>query len=85
MTPEFEGPIVPSSNVKDLGIYLDNNLSYRTNINEISKKVKKRVGWILRAFKSREKDFIRFVWKTYVLPLWITAAKSGLLGMEDYF
>ena len=58
MTPNAEGPIIPSISVKDLGIYIDDDFTYKSHINETCKKVKKRIGWILRAFKSREKDEI---------------------------
>ena len=48
MTPEAGGPIIPSNTVKDLGIYIDDDFTYKSHINEICKKVKKRIGWILR-------------------------------------
>ena len=85
MTPEAGGPIIPSNTVKDLGIYIDDDFTYKSHINEICKKVKKRIGWILRAFKTRDKDFMRHVWRVYILPiidycsqLW-TPRNSGLL------
>ena len=50
-SPNYDNPIIPSSNVKDLGVYIDSDFSYRTHVDEVCKKVKKRVGWILRTFK----------------------------------
>jgi len=69
MTPNAEGPIIPSNSVKDLGIYIDDDFTYKSHINETCKKVKKRIGWILRAFNSRDKDFMRHVWRVYILPI----------------
>ena len=69
MTPDSGDPIIPTDSVKDLGVYIDNEFTYSTHVSEVCKKVKKRIGWILRTFQCREVDFMKHVWKVYILPI----------------
>ena len=64
-----EDPIVPDEEVRDLGVMMNNKGNYSNHINYLCKKVKKQIGWILRSFKSRSVQFLRFVWRTYIGPI----------------
>ena len=66
--PNYESPIIPSHSVKDLGVYIDSDFSYRTQVDEICKKIRKKVGWILRTFKCRDAMFMKHIWKVYIIP-----------------
>ena len=48
--------ISPSNYVKDLGIYIDNNLDWGFHYNIISKKAKQLSSWILNTFYTRDKS-----------------------------
>ena len=67
-SPGWENPIIPSDSVKDLGVHIDNDFSYKTQVEEVCLKVKKKVGWILRTFRNRDPDFMKFIWKVYIIP-----------------
>ena len=69
MAPECCEPIYPSNEVKDLGVFIDTDISYKAHVNEICKKVKKWIGWILRSFKCRKLKFIKHIWKMYIMPI----------------
>ena len=63
---DCEDIIIPDEDVRDLGIIMNNKGNYSSHIDYTYKKVKSRMGWILRSFNNRSIDFIRFLWKTYV-------------------
>ena len=69
MSVDCEEPIVPDENVRDLGVIINHNGNYNDHINHIVKKVKQRIGWIMRSFNCRSIEFMRFVWRTYIIPI----------------
>ena len=82
--------ILPDDEVRDLGVMMNNKGDYSTHINFVYKKVKSRMAWILRSFNNRNIDFMKFVWKTYLLPiidycsqLYSPSSGSGLLKLEN--
>ena len=49
--------IPPSTWVRDLGVYVDNELNWDHHIFTITKKAKQISGWVLSVFYSREKNY----------------------------
>ena len=41
---------------------------FNDHIENICVSVKQRVGWLLRQFKDRSVEFMRFLWRTFLLP-----------------
>ena len=68
-SPDLESPIEDKDIVKDLGIYLSSDGLFNNHIKEIVKKVRKRCGWIHRAFNMNNVTFRRFLWRTYVIGI----------------
>ena len=62
-------PILPTDEVRDLGIMMNNCGDYSNQVEYICKKVNKKIGWILRNFNNRKVDFMRFLWKVYITPV----------------
>ena len=60
--------IEKSSDVKDLGVTVSENLSFDTHINNISKGAKRHAGWVLRIIRARDVDTMLLLYKTYVRP-----------------
>ena len=58
---------MPAHKARDMGWTPDGK--FNTHINTIYSKVNKKISWILRSFKCRDMDFMRFVWRTYCLPV----------------
>ena len=56
------------SNIKDLGVYVSDDLSWDTHIPDAVKKGRKFIGWILRSFTSRKAEVIIPLYQTYVIP-----------------
>ena len=57
-----------SEDVKDLGVTLSENSTFTTHINNIVSSAKRIASWTLRTFKSRSKEVVLLLYKTYVRP-----------------
>ena len=62
-------PLTSSNPIRDLGILINNNLSYKSHINSIVSKSLQRVGILFRGFLCRDLHFLRKAFITYVRPL----------------
>ena len=70
-----------SDHVKDLGVYIDLDLNWRTHIAMKSAKARNMASWVLRTFISRDVATMMLLYKyspTYDL-IWNTAVLCGLL------
>ena len=45
-TDEFE-------HLKDLGVHINSNASFETNVTNMTKKSRQKIGWIIRSFHNR--------------------------------
>jgi hypothetical protein len=54
--------------VKDLGIYMSEDMLFDEHITRIKNKAKQVAGWILRLVQSRSADVVMLLYKTYVRP-----------------
>ena len=54
---------------KDLGILMSSSGKFSDHINEVTKKVKKKISWICRTFVSRDLEVMRRLYVTQVRPL----------------
>ena len=61
-------PLQKESDIKDLGVYVSENLSWETHIVDAIKKGRKFMGWILRSFRSRKAEVIITLYQAYVIP-----------------
>ena len=55
--------------VRDLGVAMSNDLTFSHHIKNIVAKARKLSGWILRTFKSRNKDVLITLFKSLVIPV----------------
>ena len=83
-------PIESSSIVKDLGIKMSDDCSFKTHIDSVVDDAKSRAGWVLRTFKDRRPLTMLTLWKSMVLPkleycsqLWCPTKKGDILKLED--
>ena len=53
---------------RDLGIQMNEDLSFKSHIELTRKKIKQKIGWILRSFQTRTPQFMKKVWKSLILP-----------------
>ena len=95
-TPDFQDIIEEKSSIKDLGIYVDNELRYKDQMKNAVNKANKKSSWILRTFSTRDVAFMRKTWRTlvqchldYGSVLWAPTSKKcdlryieGVLGFR---
>ena len=62
-----DNPIAWFDHVKDLGIYMSQNLTFVEQINTVYNKCSQLMGWILRTFISRERTVMLLLFKSLVL------------------
>ena len=55
--------------VKDLGVVIDCDLSFRNHISEIISKAKQRIYLLFKSFSSKNISLMVFAYKVYVLPI----------------
>ena len=72
--PEFDylgpdgQPIEVKHTLKDLGIHLSCDLSFRVHIEKVVSAASKLTGWGLRTFRRRGLSTMKQIWKTLVQP-----------------
>ena len=54
--------------IKDLGIYISNDLTWTRQIDEVVSGARTMSGWALRTFSTREEDHMITLWKSLVRP-----------------
>lgn len=57
-----------SENVVDLGVTLSENATFNTHISNAVSSAKRFAAWTMRTFKSRKKEVVLLLYKTYVRP-----------------
>ena len=60
--------IKKSDHVKDLGVYISEDCTYKHHINEITNNAQNYASWLLRTFTSRREDVMILLLKTYLIP-----------------
>ena len=81
--------ISSSHTVRDLGILINDELSWKDHYYKMIKEAKKYAGWILRTFSSRSKRVILLLYSSFVrsrleysCPLWIPHTKKDIMAIE---
>ena len=64
-----ESFLVALNTVKDLGVFIDSNLSFSPHIDSVISNAKQRIYLIFKSFESRDITLFIFAYKTYVLPI----------------
>ena len=84
-------PIEEYDNHKDLGVIMDSDGTFNTHINTLIKKLRKKIGWVLRSFYSRNIDFMRQIFISLIRPhmdycaqLWAPSEGPGLDKLENF-
>ena len=55
--------------IKDLGVYLSNNLLWSKQIEEVVAKARVMSGWALRTFSTRDKKTMITIWNSQIRPI----------------
>ena len=64
-----DGEIIEvKDNLKDLGVYLSSDLSFKLQVEKVVTSASKLAGWGLRTFRRRSLVTMRMIWKSLVQP-----------------
>ena len=61
--------IEPSSHTTDLGVIVENNLSFKLHISDIVQRARNKLSWGLSVFVSRTEDVVLTLYKSLVRPI----------------
>jgi hypothetical protein len=82
--------IQTSSDVKDLGITMSDDASFKMHITKLSSRASQLTNWVLRTFITREKAVMMMLWKTLIMsrlemgsPLWNPMSVGDILSLEN--
>ena len=68
-TSDDNNVICDKQDLRDLGVTMSNDATFRTHINTVTKASRSKLGWILRTFQTREKLPMLTLWKSLVIPI----------------
>ena len=68
LTPAAANVIESKDSLKDLGVIMSANGKFDLHIGSVVQKIRKLMGWFRRTFLSRNHDFMKFFWRTYIVP-----------------
>ena len=64
----MEDVITEFETLKDLGVHMNSSANWSTNVTNVTKKSRQKIGWILRSFHTRNLYFMKHMFKTLVTP-----------------
>ena len=80
----------PSSTVVDLGVTINHDLTWATHVQEQVTKASQLTGWILRTFKSRNRELMLTLYSSlvrsrleYCCPLWSPYQRQHITKIES--
>ena len=83
-------PIEEKEVLRDLGIMMNNDATFKNHIDKVCKIVKQKSGWILRTFVCRKPHILKLLWKSLVQPnidycsqLYMPVSGNGLNELEN--
>ena len=88
-TGEYNEIIERFSSLRDLGVQLQEDATFKEHIENICKKARQKCGWLFRSFYSRKPDFLKHMFNSLVLPhidycsqLWMSVEGQHLDKVE---
>ena len=83
-------------NLRDLGVILSDDGSFDDHIIKVGKKVRQKMGWVMRTFYSRRQDLMKTLYKSLIVPhvdycsqLWMPIKSTSIQTIEklqkDFF
>ena len=65
-SPEYSDIVENKDVIKDLGIMIDEDISYIYQLNKAVNKTRQKSAWVLRTFSTRKIEFIRTMWNSCI-------------------
>ena len=67
-TDKIEEAIHPFESLKDLGVTMNSNANFQTQVTFVTKISRQKMEWILQSFHNRNIKFMKHMYKTVVTP-----------------
>ena len=90
MTPGAEDTIDVKSVLRDLGIMMNDQATWKDHIDKVGSQVNQKAGWVLRTFRCRTTSFLKQMWKSliqghidYCSQLWQPLQSGDLQRIEN--
>ena len=75
--------------LRDLGVILSEEATFSAHVQHVEKKVRQKIGWVLRTFYTRNAGFMKTLYKTLIVPhvdycsqLWMPIQSTQILSIE---
>jgi hypothetical protein len=88
-TEDMEDIIERFPSLRDLGVIMSDTGKFDDHIEHVAKKVRTKVGWILRTFYTRRTDILKQLWKTlcqchidYCSQLYMPGQAQNMMSIE---
>ena len=88
-TENVENIVERKETIRDLGVMMSDDASFKDHIDKVMKKVRQKTGWVLRTFYSRKTMLMKTLFKTLILPhvdycsqLWMPVKTMETLKIE---
>ena len=90
----YKGPdnsdIEVKPNLKDLGIHISSDLTFKIHVEKTVAEASKLVGWGLRSFRRRSKTIMKVIWQSLIQPkvdycsqLWSPGDQDSITKLES--
>ena len=77
--------------LRDLGVILSVDGTFNDHVNHMVKKVRQKIGWVLRSIYTRSLDFMRQIYRSLILPhidycsqLYMPRDQGNIFKLENY-
>ena len=67
-TPNLEEIVEEKASLRDLGVILSSDMKFSNHVEKVTGTVNKKIGWILRTFRSRNIFMMKLLWKQLLQP-----------------
>ena len=67
-TDNLNEVLIPTTNIKDLGIIVDDQGDFKLQRQQAILKAKRKANWVLRTFSTRREDIMVTLWKSLIQP-----------------
>ena len=75
--------------LRDLGVILNEEATFSDHIQHVEKKVRQKIGWVLRTFYTRNAGFMKILYKSLIVPhvdycsqLWMPIQATQIQSIE---
>ena len=83
-SPDYTDVIERKEAIKDLGIYIDQNLDFKVQRQKALAKTWQKLGWVKRTFSTRTVPFLKTIWNSLIQPhidygsiIWAPVSNKG--------